>query len=98
MRGRNPQSLCLSAGDEVALRRIADSQTRPWYQVRRARTVLGIATGQRVQTLAEQMQCTPQTIRRTFVLYRQQGLDGLLDDFLDLDRLLDDDGLGLAGS
>lgn len=76
MRGRNPQSLCLSAGDEVALRRIADSQTRPWYQVRRARTVLGIATGQRVQTLAEQMQCTPQTIRRTCVLYRQQGLEG----------------------
>jgi len=49
MRGRNPQSLCLNAGDEMALRRIADSQTRPWYQVRRARTVLGIAIGQRVQ-------------------------------------------------
>jgi hypothetical protein len=57
MRGRNPQPLCLSADEEATLQRIAESQTRPGYQVRRARIVLGVATGQRVQTLAEQMQC-----------------------------------------
>jgi hypothetical protein len=81
MRGRNPQPLCLSADEEATLQRIAESQTRPWYQVRRARIVLGVATGQRVQTLAEQMQCTPRTIGRTCHLYRQQGLNGLLAHF-----------------
>ena len=78
MRGRSPQQLHVSAGDVAILQRIARSQTLPWYQVRRARTVLGIAAGERVQTLAEHMQCAPQTIRRTCRLYQQQGLEGLL--------------------
>ena len=78
MRGRPPQQLALNADDIETLQRIARSQTRPWYQVRRARTVLGIAAGERVQTLAEYMDCTPQTIRRTCLRYERQGLDGLL--------------------
>lgn len=78
MRGRNPEPLHLRPDDKASLQRIAHSQTLPWYQVRRARTVLGIATGERVQTLAEQLQCAPRTVRRTCRLYQQQGLEGLL--------------------
>ncbi|NTU56575.1 MAG: helix-turn-helix domain-containing protein [Anaerolineales bacterium] len=63
------------------MRRIAESQTRPWYQVRRARTLLGLAAGQRVQTLAEQLHCASRTIGRTCQLYRRQGLAGLLASF-----------------
>lgn len=78
MRGRNPQRLRLSEDEVANLQRIARSQTLPWYQVRRARTVLGIAAGERVQTLAEQMHCAPRTIRRTCQHYQCQGLEGLL--------------------
>ena len=78
MRGRNPQRLDVQADDVEILQRIARSQTLPWYQVRRARTILGIAAGERVQTLAEHMACAPRTIHRTCRLYQRQGLDGLL--------------------
>ena len=78
MRGRSPQQIDLKADDIEILQHIARSQTRPWYQVRRARTVLGIAAGERVHTLAEQMACAPRTIRRTCRLYQQQGIEGLL--------------------
>ena len=78
MRGRNPQHFELNTDDIEILQRIARSQTLPWYQVRRARTVLGVAAGDRVQTLAEHMACTPQTIRRTCQRYERQGLEGLL--------------------
>jgi hypothetical protein len=40
--------------------------------------VLGIAAGERVQTLAAQMHCAPRTIQRTCRRYQQQGLEGLL--------------------
>ena len=42
MRGRSPQHLHLSTDDVAILQRIARRQTLSWYQVRRARTVLGI--------------------------------------------------------
>ena len=80
MRGRSPQPLPLSTEDVAILQRIAHSQTRPWYQVRRARTVLGIAAGERVQTLAEHLQCATRTIRRTCQRYQRQGLEGLLSN------------------
>ena len=47
MRGRKPDVLTIVSPDISELERIAHSDALPWYQVRRARIVLGIAAGQR---------------------------------------------------
>ena len=77
MRGRRPQPLAIAPGDEESLRRLARRQCAPWFQVRRARIVLAIAGGGRVQAIADANQCDPATVRRTCRLYRR-GFDGLL--------------------
>ena len=68
MRGRRPQPLAIAPGDEEPLRRLARRQCAPWLQVRRARIVLAIAGGGRVQAIADANQCDPATVRRTFRL------------------------------
>ena len=45
MRGRKPRPIEIASDDLPVLQQIAHSQTRPWYQVRRARILLGIADG-----------------------------------------------------
>jgi hypothetical protein len=62
------------------LQRMAQSDTAPWYQVRRARLVLGIAAGQRREHLAGQLQCDEATLWRACQRSRRQGLAGLLTD------------------
>ena len=52
MRGRKPEALMIFSPDISELRRIAHSDTSPWYQVRRARIVPGIAAGHRREDLA----------------------------------------------
>ena len=47
MRGRKPSPISIDTHDRTILQGIARSETLPWYQVRRARTVLAIAAGQR---------------------------------------------------
>jgi hypothetical protein len=78
MRGRKPDALYLNANDIPQLRQTARSQSLPWYQVRRARIVLAIAEGQRVQQVAAQMQCATRTVRRTCCRYQDGGLHQLL--------------------
>jgi hypothetical protein len=78
MRGRKPRGLSLAAHDVFLLERIARSRILPWFQVQRARVVLAIAGGERVQTVAFQMQCDPSTIWRLCRRYEQTGLEGLL--------------------
>ena len=80
MRGRKPEVLTILPPDFPELERIARSDTLPWYQVRRARIVLEIATGQRREDLASQLECDDSTIWRTCQRYRQLGLVGLLSD------------------
>ncbi len=80
MRGRKPELLSIHSPDLSELDRIADSDTSPWYQVRRARIVLGIAAGQRREDLAAHLECDESTIWRTCQLYRDRGLSGLLAD------------------
>jgi transposase len=80
MRGRKPEVLTILATDLVELERIARSDTSPWNQVRGARVVLGIATGQRREDLATQLECAESTIWRTCQRYRDLGLVGLLAD------------------
>jgi hypothetical protein len=80
MRGRKPEVLTIHSPDMFELERIAHSDTSPWYQVRRARIVLGIAVGQRREDLATQLECDESTIWRTCQRYRDWGLSGLLAD------------------
>jgi hypothetical protein len=54
MRGRKPEELTIRSPDRSTLERIAHKDTAPWYQVRRARIVLGIAAGRRREDLATQ--------------------------------------------
>jgi len=80
MRGRKPEALTIRSPDIPELERIAHSDASPWYQVRHARIVLGIAGGQRREALAAQFECAESTIWRTCQRYRQLGLAGLLAD------------------
>jgi transposase len=80
MRGRKPKVLTIHSPDISELERIAHSDVSPWYQVRRARIVLGIAAGQRREDLATWLDCDESTIWRTCQRYRDQGLSGLLTD------------------
>jgi hypothetical protein len=78
MRGRKPRPLTISSPDRTLLEQIARSESLPWYQVRRARTVLAIAQGQRTCVVAFRMQCDVETVRRTCQRYREVGLEGIL--------------------
>lgn len=78
MRGRKPSPLSVSHADRLQLQQIAHSLTLPWFQVRSARIVLAIAAGHRTQTVALQMQCAVDTIRRTCRRYERLGPSGLL--------------------
>lgn len=78
MRGRKPHAFTLAAHDIPILQQMSRSRTLPWFQVQRARIVLAIADGQRVQTVALQAQCDPSTVWRLCRRYEQAGLAGLL--------------------
>jgi transposase len=80
MRGRRPEVLTIHPPDLPELERIARSDASPWYQVRRARIVLGIAAGHRREDLAAQLECYESTIWRTCQRYQDRGLSGLLID------------------
>jgi transposase len=80
MRGRQPEELTLLPPDIPELERIAHSDSSPWYQVRRARIVLGIAEGRRREDLADQLTCDESTVWRSCQRYRDLGLAGLLAD------------------
>jgi len=79
MRGRKPRPIEIARDDLPLLQQIAHSQIRPWYQVRRARILLGIAHGARTQILAFLTQCDESTVPRTCRRYERLGLSGLLD-------------------
>src|SRR5438105_1661311 len=76
MRGREPRSIAVGAHDRCLLEQIAHSRTLPWFQVQRARALLAMAVGERVQT--EAMQCDPSTVWRLCRRYEQAGLEGVL--------------------
>lgn len=78
MRGRKPRSIAVGAHDRCLLEQIAHSRTLPWFQVQRARTLLAMADGERVQTVAARMQCDPSTVWRLCRRYEQAGLEGVL--------------------
>src|SRR5262245_30189293 len=79
MRGRKPCPLAIADHDRTPLQQVARSETLPWYQVRRARTVLAIAAGERTENVAARLECDTGTVRRTCLRYIEDGLHGLLD-------------------
>jgi hypothetical protein len=79
VRGRKPRPIEIAPDDLAVLQQIARSETRPWYQVRRARILLGIADGAQTQILAFLTQCDERTVRRTCRRYERLGLSGLLE-------------------
>src|SRR5438874_879939 len=80
VRGRRPDDVSIRGPDKSELERIAHSDTLPWFRVRRARIVLGIASGRRREVLASELDCDESTIWRTCQRYQRQGLKGLLVD------------------
>jgi transposase len=80
MRGRRPDVLTIRSSDIAEFERIAHCDTLPWFRVRRARIVLGIAGGQRREVLASQLDCDESTIWRACQRYQRLGLEGLLAD------------------
>src|ERR671918_34632 len=66
----------LAAHDKPILEQIARRRTLPWFQVQRARAVLAIAEGARIQTVAFPMQCDPSTVWRLCRRYEEAGLEG----------------------
>jgi hypothetical protein len=73
-----PRHIVVAAHDRHLLQRIARSRTLSWFQVQRARTLLAVADGERVQTVATWMQCDPSTIRRICRRYEESGLESVL--------------------
>jgi len=80
MRGRRPDVLTIHSSDISELERIAHSDTLPWFRVRRARIVLGIAAGRRREVLASQLDCDESTIWRACQRYQRLDLEGFLAD------------------
>lgn len=80
MRGRKPRELNVDANDRSVLEEIARSRTLPWFQVERARIVLALAAGERIQELAARQDFDRTTIWRLCRRYEERGVDGLLSE------------------
>ena len=78
MRGRRPRPLTLGAADRAVLRQVATADSLPWFQVRRARIVLAIASGERSQSVAARMECDRATVWRTCRRYEDSGAADLM--------------------
>jgi hypothetical protein len=80
MRGRKPRRVSIANGDISTLQQVAHSRMLPWYQVQRARIILAVADGERIQTVAFQIQCDPSTVWRICRRYEQGGIERLLSE------------------
>ena len=70
----------LSQELEDDLRRYARSRTLPARLVERSKMLLGCATGQRVEEIAEELGVARQTVSRQLGRFVAQGLDGIAKD------------------
>jgi len=80
MRGRKPRPLTLAAEDRPILEGVARHRRLCWFQVQHARTVLAVAAGEPIQSVASRLGCDPSTIWRVCRRYEQGGLSKLLLD------------------
>jgi len=77
MRGRKLRSPRIVPHDAPILQEIARSRSLPWYEIQRARIVLGVAEGEPIQLLAVQTEHDPSTIWRVCRCHEGLGLSGL---------------------
>src|SRR5438552_11808695 len=80
MRGRKPRALTLDPEDVPFLETIARSRSFPWFQVQHARILLGVAAGQRIQSIAFQMQCAAAMVWRVCRAYEEHGVAVVLQE------------------
>ena len=80
MRGRKPCHVSIASSDISTLQQVARSRMLPWFQVQRARVILAVAEGERIQTVALQTQCDPSTVWRICRRYDQGGIERLLSE------------------
>jgi len=80
MRGRKPCPLALATSDAAVLQRVSRSRVEPFFHVQRARAILEVANGERIQAVASHLHCDPSTIWRICRRYEQGGVDQLLTD------------------
>lgn len=78
MSGRHPIPVVLAEPDLLVLQETARSQSLPFWQVRRARTLLAVADGERIKDVAQRLGCGIATVRRTCRLYQNGGLGAAL--------------------
>jgi len=78
MRGKLPRPLTVTHDDLPILQAVARSHTEPHYRVQRARLILGVASGQRIQAIAERLDCDVATVWRTCRRFELRGLAGIL--------------------
>jgi transposase len=69
--------LPLDAAEEAQVRRLAHSHHAPADWVMHARMVARSWDGLRTATIAEELDCHPQTVRERFHAFNLRGLDGL---------------------
>jgi len=78
MRGKTPRPLTVTPSDLQTLQTIARCRIEPFFRVQRARLIIGVATGQRIQDLAERLDCDVATVWRTCRRFEARGLSGVL--------------------
>ena len=80
MRGRRPERLTIARRDADALHTAAQSGSLPWFQVRRAKIVLAIASGEHQSSVAARLECDEATVWRACQRSRRGGLATLFAD------------------
>ena len=65
--------------EEQQVRKLAGSRHGPADWILRARMVARSWDGERVETIAQELQCHPQTVRRRLHRFDEEGLEGLGD-------------------
>src|SRR5271157_4771330 len=77
MRGRKPRPLLLDPENAPILETLARGRSDPWFRVQHAQILLGVAAGQRVQSVAWQTLCNRATVWRVCRSYEESGLDSV---------------------
>jgi transposase len=78
MAGRHPKPVVLAEPDVVVLEQTAHNESLPFWQVRCARTLLGVAAGERIKDVAQKLDCGIATVRRVCRKYERGGLGAAL--------------------
>ena len=75
LKARPPDSL----QEETTIQQLARSRHAPMDVILRARMVVGSWAGQRTASIAQQLDCHPQTVRERLDRFNAEGVDGLQD-------------------